>query len=67
MMFSLIQLIATFYYFAWFIWPFVFVFGLAKGIKTLIETNKLCNAGLVMASIALLLIVAGVMYPGLAG
>ena len=67
MMFTLIQVMANFYYFTWFIWPIVFVFGLAHGIKALIETKRMCNVGLVIASIASLLILAGLMYPILAG
>ena len=67
MMFTLIQVMANFYYFTWFIWPIVFVFGLAHGIKALIETKKMCNVGLMIATIALLFILAGLMYPIMAG
>ena len=67
MMFTLIQVMANFYYFTWFIWPIAFVFGLAHGIKALIEKKGICNAGLVIASISLLFILAGLMYPILVG
>ena len=51
------------YYFMWFICPFAFVFGLAYGVKELMQNNKVYNKGLIIASIALLLILAGVVYP----
>ncbi len=57
------KIFAYVYYFTWFIWPVAFVFGLARGIKELIQTKKEYNKGLIVASLALFLILAGVVYP----
>lgn len=60
---EIMKILAYGYYFTWFVWPFVFVFGLALGIKELIQTKKTYNHRLLFASIALLLILAAVIYP----
>ena len=57
------KIFAYVYYFIWFVCPFAFVFGLAYGIKDLIQNNKVYSKGLLVASIALLLILAGIVYP----
>lgn len=63
MLVEAMKILAYVYYFIWFICPFAFVFGLAYGIKELIQNNRVYNEGLIIASIALLLILAGVVYP----
>jgi len=60
---EIMKILAYGYYFTWFVWPFAFVFGLAHGIKELIQTKKTYNHWLLIASIALLLILAGAIYP----
>jgi len=60
---EVMKFLAYGYYFTWFVWPFAFVFGLAYGIKDLIQTKKTFNSWLLIASIALLLILAGAIYP----
>lgn len=60
---EVMKILAYIYYFIWFVCPFAFVFGMAYGIKELIQNAKIYNKGLVVASIALLLILAGIVYP----
>ena len=60
---EVMKILAYVYYYTWFVWPFAFVFGLVHGINELIQTKKVYNKGLIVASIALLLILAGVVYP----
>lgn len=60
---EVMKILAYIYYFIWFVCPFAFVFGMAYGIKELIKNGKVYNKGLVVASIALLLILAGIVYP----
>ena len=60
---EVMKILAYVYYYTWFVWPFAFVFGFAHGINELIQTKKVYNKGLIVASIALLLILAGVVYP----
>jgi uncharacterized membrane protein YhaH (DUF805 family) len=64
MLFGLMEGIAIFYYWTWFIWPFIFVisfvFGLAEIIKD--EENS-SGKNLFIASISLLIILAGVVAP----
>ena len=60
---EVMKILAYIYYFIWFVCPFAFVFGMAYGIKELIQNGKVYNKGLVVASMALLLILAGIVYP----
>ena len=60
---EVMKVLAYLYYFTWFVWPFVLIFGLAYGIKELFHNENLYNKGLIAASIALLIILAGVVYP----
>lgn len=60
------NIIANIYYMTWFVWPVLFIFGLAHGIKSLIKNEEVCNIGLVSASVALVFILAGLMYVSLA-
>ena len=63
---EMMKVLAYIYYFTWFVWPFVLIFGLAYGIKELLQNQKAYNIGLMSASIALLLILAGIVYPNFA-
>ena len=58
----MMELLSYVYYGTWFVWPFVFVFGLAHGIRRVIETKKECNKALIVASVALMMILAGVIF-----
>ena len=60
---EVMKVLAYLYYFTWFVWPFVLIFGLAHGIKELLHNENLYNKGLIAAAIALLIILAGVVYP----
>ncbi len=64
---AIMQVVANIFYATWFVWPFVFVFGLGYGIKSLLKTQGVCPVGLVLASIALLLMLVGLLSPAIAG
>ena len=57
------MIIPIIFYYTWFIWPFVFVFGLAVGICLVVKGELAGVKWLVAASVALLFIIAGLMYP----
>ncbi|MFD2706825.1 hypothetical protein [Salibacterium lacus] len=63
MLISLMQGIGTFYYWTWFIWPFVFVFSLVYAISTLVKDDTASLKPAITASISLLIIVAGITSP----
>ena len=63
---EVMKIFAYVFYFTWFVWPFVLVFGLAYGMKELIQNQKTYIKGLIAASKALLIILAGVVYPNFA-
>ena len=54
------------YNMTWFLCPFAFVFGLANGIREMIENKQTWNKWLTLASVALLLITASLTFLGLA-
>ena len=58
----MIKYIAYIFYWTWFIWPIAFVYGFAYGIKETIETKNIDSKGFVVATISLLMILAGVVY-----
>ncbi|MGY4691073.1 hypothetical protein [Salibacterium sp. K-3] len=63
MLIELMQGIAMFYYWTWFIWPFVFVFSLVHAITSLVKDDKASIRPAITASISLLIILAGVVSP----
>ncbi|PID04501.1 MULTISPECIES: hypothetical protein [unclassified Sporosarcina] len=63
MLISLMQGIGIFYYWTWFIWPFVFVFSLVYAISSLVKDEKTSMKPAIVASISLLIILAGVTSP----
>lgn len=64
MLIELMRGIGIFYYWTWFIWPFVFVFSLAHGISSIIKDNEKSHKTLLMISaISLLIILAGITAP----
>ncbi len=63
MLISLMQGIGIFYYWTWFIWPFVFVFSLVYAISSLVKDDKTSMKPAIGASISLLIILAGVTSP----
>lgn len=52
------QYITFFYYWTWFVWPFVFVFGLAFGIANIIKGGNYWG-GLIWSGLALLITIQG--------
>jgi len=63
MLISLMQGIGIFYYWTWFIWPFVFVVSLVHAISSLVKEDKTSMKPAIVASISLLIILAGVTSP----
>lgn len=60
MLLRLMSLIGKFYYWTWFIWPFVFVFSFAYGLSTIIKNREEATASIFIASLSLLIILAGI-------
>jgi predicted transporter len=56
---------ALFYYWTWFVWPFLFVFSFAFGIAEAVRGENTAAKNLLVAAVSLLLILAGVLYPAL--
>lgn len=54
--------LASFYYWTWYIWPFVFVFSFAKGLSLIIkdEESSAYKKSLIIAAFSLLIILAGI-------
>lgn len=65
MLISLMQGIGILYYWTWFIWPFVFVVSLVYAISSLVKDDKASMKPTLVASISLLIILAGVTSPAL--
>lgn len=64
MLMGLMRGIGIFYYWTWFIWPFVFVFSFAHGISSIIKDNEKSDKILLMVSaVSLLIILAGITAP----
>ncbi|PIC57719.1 hypothetical protein CSV80_07190 [Sporosarcina sp. P12(2017)] len=63
MLISLMQGIGIFYFWTWFIWPFVFVFSLVYAISSLVKVDKTSMKPAIVASISLLIMLAGVTSP----
>ncbi|WP_438317023.1 hypothetical protein [Sporosarcina sp. FA9] len=59
MLLNLMQNIGIFYYWTWFIWPFVFVISLVYAITSLVKNDKASMKPSIVASIALLIILTG--------
>ncbi|RGX53321.1 hypothetical protein DWV16_17015 [Anaerotruncus sp. AF02-27] len=63
MLLGLMKGIAIFYYWTWFIWPFVFVFSLAVGIAEIVKDEKASGKSLIISAVSLLIILAGLLSP----
>ncbi|RSL31509.1 hypothetical protein D7Z54_19920 [Salibacterium salarium] len=63
MFIGLMQGIGIFYYWTWFIWPFVFVFSLVYAISSLVKDDTASMKPVIAASISLLIILAGITSP----
>ena len=62
MLIGLMEILGLIYYWTWFIWPFLFVFGLAHGIAELIKEDK-GSGNLGLAGFSLLMILASLQWP----
>lgn len=63
MFIGLMQGIAIFYFWTWFMWPFVFIFSFTNAITTAIKEEKPSISSILSASISLLIILAGMIGP----
>ncbi|SOC15591.1 hypothetical protein SAMN05880501_108112 [Ureibacillus xyleni] len=63
MLIGLMQGIGIFYYWTWFIWPFVLIFSLVYSIASLVKDEKASIKPALLASISLLIILAGITGP----
>lgn len=61
----LMKLFSVLYVWTWFIWPFAFVISLIYSIKALLEEKPSFIKPAIIASISLLIILAGVASPSL--
>lgn len=65
MLLGLMRGIGIFYYWTWFVWPFVFVFSLVDEISSRIKDEGKSPQSSIIAAISLLIILAGVVSPAL--
>ena len=63
MLIGLLQGIGIFYYWTWFIWPFVFIISLVYAISSLVKDDTASVKPAIVASISLLIILAGITAP----
>jgi hypothetical protein len=63
MVIEVMRYIGIFYYWTWFIWPFVFVFSLAKGIARKVNKEESADQYILAAAISFLIILAGITTP----
>ena len=63
MLFGLMRGLATVYYWTWPAWPFALVFSFAFGLAGIIKNEEAVGKNLLIASVSLLVILAGILYP----
>jgi len=63
MLIQLMQAIAIFYYWTWFVWPFVLVYSFAFGIADIIKNEGSSGKALSLTAVSLLIILAGIVSP----
>lgn len=63
MLFGAMEVLALVYYWTWFLWPFVLVFGLGALITGWIKAGKPSYFWVFMTGVSLLLILAGIVAP----
>ena len=62
MLIGLMQFIGMFYFWTWFIWPFVFIASLLYAIYSIDKDEKALIKSAITASLSLLIILAGITY-----
>lgn len=63
MLLSLLQVLGNLYYWTWFIWPFIFMFSTFYGLSELIKNKEFSGKIILLSSISLLMILAGITAP----
>lgn len=63
MLIGLMKAIGIFYYWTWFIWPFVFIISFAFGLAEIIKDDKAPGKDILIAAVSLLIILAGIISP----
>lgn len=63
MLIELMRAIGIFYYWTWIIWPFIFIFSLVYSITSLVKDEQSSMKPVIMASLSLLIILAGITAP----
>lgn len=63
MLLSLLQGLGILYYWTWFIWPFIFMFSTFYGLSELIKNKELPGKIVLLSSISLVMILAGITAP----
>ncbi|NEU31738.1 hypothetical protein GN156_13285 [bacterium LRH843] len=63
MFLEFMQGIAIFYYWTWFVWPFVFIISFAYGLTEMIKNEHASLKSIFLAGVSLLIILAGVTAP----
>ena len=63
MFFKFFEIIGQIYIVAWFVWPFVFIFSFVDGLVKSLKNSQLAIRELVIASISLTVIIAGLFLP----
>lgn len=66
MLIEMMQGIGIFYYWTWFVWPFVLVISLVYAITSLVKEDKASMKPAIVASVSLLIILAGITSPAFA-
>ncbi|ARD47372.1 hypothetical protein SporoP37_03975 [Sporosarcina sp. P37] len=65
MFISLMKLFSILYLWTWFVWPFIFVISIIYAIKALVKEEPVFMKPAIIASVALLIILAGISSPSL--
>ncbi|NLI90821.1 MAG: hypothetical protein GX434_01065 [Peptococcaceae bacterium] len=63
MLIGLMKGIGIFYYWTWFVWPFIFVFSFVYAIASMVKDENASIISCIVAAISLLIILAGVVSP----
>jgi hypothetical protein len=63
MLIGVMKGIGIFYYWTWFVWPFIFVFSTVYAIASMVKDENASMMSCIVSSISLLIILAGVASP----
>lgn len=65
MFISIMKLLSILYVWTWFVWPFIFVISIIYAIKELVKEDPAFMKPAIIASVSLLIILAGIASPSL--